>query len=60
MWTTTTHLTRTDSYKPPLNTSTFSLPSLCGGDPVEALAMMSAIAFTYGSASTWLMGLLSR
>jgi hypothetical protein len=60
MWTTTPNLTQAGSYKRHLNTGMFSLPSLCGGDPVEALAMMSALAFTYASASTWLVGLLGR
>ena len=38
----------------------FSLPAICGGDPVEGLAMLSALVGTYGLASSWLVGLLSR
>jgi hypothetical protein len=60
MWTTTANLTQKYSFQPQLNTGMFGLPMLCGGDPVEALAMMAAVTVTYVNASAWLMALLAR
>ncbi len=54
MWSTTANYTLRTHCGPFERPTMFSLPAICGGYPVEGLAMLSALAF-----AVWVEGILA-